>query len=512
MKRESGLPLLLMVALGIVLCQPSPSESRTLDADIVVIGAGTAGLPAALEAAEGGARVIVFEKSNKTGGTGNMGMGPFAVETRLQREKQVGITKEEAFDIFMNYTHWRVNARLVKAYIDKSADTVHWLEAMGVEFIEPKAYFPQSKPTWHIVKNPEQKGYAGGGAMSTALKIVADKCKEKGVQFLFETPAKKLIKQGNRITGAIGEDKAGEKVQVNAKAVIIATGGFGNNTDMIRDYTPYEWGVDVFSMKLPGLDGDGIQMAWEAGAFKDIDSMNIELTFGGLTRGGSPAVRQPRAIMVNLHGKRFYNEELMGNTTFTGNAIAAQKKRTGFLIIDSDIAEYYEKNGADTVGSVGEPVWNMGQVDSDMKKAIERGNKGFFIADSLEDLAKQTGMNLAGLTETVGQYNSFCEKGKDALFNKSNKYLMPIKTPKYYAMTVVPSGYGTLGGIRINEKTEVLNSEDEPIPGLYAAGGDANSIYADSYVFILPGNTMGFALNTGRIAGENALNYIGKGK
>ena len=125
---------------------------KQVETDVVVIAAGSAGLAAAVAAAEGGAGVIAFEKASNTGGTGSMGGGPFAVESRLQRLKQISLTREEAFQIFMDYTHWRVDARLVKAYIDKSASAIDWLENMGVEFVEPVAHFPGAHFTWHIVK------------------------------------------------------------------------------------------------------------------------------------------------------------------------------------------------------------------------------------------------------------------------------------------------------------------------------------------------------------------------
>jgi fumarate reductase flavoprotein subunit len=511
------LPVLMISLFFVFLSGSAWSQTQTLEADVVIIGAGTSGLPAAVTAAEGGAKVIVFEKTNTTGGTGNRGMGLFAVESRLQREKQMPLSRDEAFEIFMTYTHWRVNARLVRAYIDKSADTIDWLEKMGVEFVEPASYFPQSRPTWHIVKDPDQ-GKSGLNVMSAALKILANRAREKGVQILFETPAKRIIKERNRIVGVIGEDKSGNSVRVNAKAVIIATGGFSDNPEMIKEYTPYEWGVDVFSTRMPGLTGDGIRMAWEVGAAKHLEAMNIELTFGGASKGGGGGIpmgiggviRQPRAIMVNLDGKRFYNEGIMGNTTFTGNAIAQQKRRTGFLVIDSTIAKHYEEKGADTVTRVGRPMWKFSNIEKGMTEAVKRGASGLFVADSLEDLARQTDIDLAGLKETIDEYNRFCEKGFDDLFNKSHGYLTPLKGPKFYASQVFPTGYGTLGGIKINERTEVLDTEEKPIPGLYAVGVDANSIYADSYVFVLPGNTMGFAVNTGRIAGENALKYIGE--
>jgi len=130
------------------------------------------------------------------------------------------------------------------------------------------------------------------------------------------------------------------------------------------------------------------------------------------------------------------------------------------------------------------------------------------VADSLEELAGKTGIDSDGLKKTVREYNQSCEKGYDGLFNKKHQYLRPVKSPKFYAARHFPSAYGSVGGIKINHRTEVLDKNWGVITGLYAGGNDACSIYGDSYVFILPGNTMGFALNTGRIAGENAAEYV----
>ena len=122
-----------------------------LTGDVIVIAAGPAGLCAAVAAAQAGSRVLVFEKGSTTGGAANMGMGPLGVESRLQRLKQHGPTRDEAFKAFMDYTHWRVDAQLVRAYIDKAATSIDWLEGLGVQFVEPAAYFPGGNFTWHIV-------------------------------------------------------------------------------------------------------------------------------------------------------------------------------------------------------------------------------------------------------------------------------------------------------------------------------------------------------------------------
>jgi fumarate reductase flavoprotein subunit len=234
------------------------------EADVAVVAAGAAGLAAVIAAAEGGAKVVALEKGSTTGGTGNMGMGPLGIESRHTRAKNFGPTKDEAFEIFMDYTHWRVDAKLVRAHLNKSADTIHWLEDMGVEFVEPASYFAAAYPTWHLVK--PTTGRPGPMASGTMMKIMTDRAKELGVKILLQTPAQKILKQGDRITGVMGEDKAGNPVQVNAKSVIIATGGFGDNPQMVKKYTGYELGKDMYSFRIPGLNGDGIRMAWEAGA------------------------------------------------------------------------------------------------------------------------------------------------------------------------------------------------------------------------------------------------------
>ena len=189
---------------------------KKLEAEVVIIGTGTAGIVAAVAAAEGSASVIALEKGATTGGTGNMGWGLLAVESRLQRANQIGLTRENAFKIFMDYTHWRVDAQLVRAYIDKSATTIEWLEDLGVEFLEPAAYFPGGAFTWHIVK-PAYEGPPGPMAATAMMKVLTEKAKELGTMIFLQTPATKIRKEGNIIAGITAEDKGGESIQVDAK-------------------------------------------------------------------------------------------------------------------------------------------------------------------------------------------------------------------------------------------------------------------------------------------------------
>jgi fumarate reductase flavoprotein subunit len=482
---------------------------KQLEADVAVVAGGTAGLAAAVAAAENGARVIVFEKASTTGGAGNMALGPFAVESRLQRRKQIALTREQAFKIHMDYTHWRVDARLVKAFIDKSASTIDWLEKMGVEFLDVGCHNPGFNFTWHIVKGAASgPGQTGLGA--NMMKVMTDRAQELGVKIWLRTTAKKILKEDGRIAGVMAEDESGEEIRAKARAVIIATGGFGDNPDMIKKYTGFEMERNLLGIRVPGVVGDGLRMAWEAGAAATKIIMEIAHVRIPELENFSQAVVtfcQP-GLIVNLAGERFMNEEILRNPSFIANAVARQKKGCAFSIIDEATKNDYMETGFDFTPDSLIGFTKASSFDAEIKQALDQGNNNIFIADSLEELASKAGINRDNLMKTVDEYNQICQTGRDELFHKNPRYLRPVKRPQFYAGKLFPNAIGSLGGIKINHRTEVLNKDDEVIPGLYAAGLDANSIYGDSYAFLLPGNTMGFALNSGRIAGENAADYV----
>ncbi len=479
---------------------------ENLTADVIIIAAGAAGLTAAISAAQGGASVLVFEKEAITGGTANRGMGPLGIESRHTRMRQFKPTKDEAFAVFMEYTHWRVDAQLVRAYLNKSGDTIHWLESLGVEFLEPASYFPSAYPTWHLIKPPS--GIPGPGAAGTMTKILTERALELGVQIRLETPVQRILKEDGRVVGVSVKTKTGETAEAYAPVVIVATGGFGNSPAMVNEQTGFTLGEDMHSFRIPGITGDGIRMAWEAGAAKT--EMGMEMIYGMPDNLSIPpqlheACRQPH-LLVNLLGERFINEAILPNVTFTGNALARQKDRCAFLIFDAAILKAMETD-FDFRNRVF-PMTHIGNPQELIADLMARDYPHFFVADSLDELAEKTGIDRAGLAETITAYNQSCRTGYDDLFNKDHRYMRPIETPTFYAARHYPGAYGSIGGIKINHKTEVVGTDWHPIPGLFAAGTDACSIYGDSYVFIMPGNSMGFAVNTGRIAGENAVNYV----
>jgi len=497
---------------------------KIIEADVVVMGAGTAGLPAAVKAAERGGKVILFEKRSTTGGHANMANMICAVESRLQKLNPPVLSKEKAFRDHMEWVHWRADSRLVKAFYDKSADTIDWLEKMGVEFeiLPYNVDDPEDYNTAHIVKAPSIDSSKNvkriEGTATLMMKILTDKAAELGVQIYLKTPVTKILKRGDRITGVIARDSSGEEIRADAKAVIIASGGYGDNPEWIKKYLGFEEGVDLFSVKVLGVKGDGIRMAWEVGAAPSemsqhqVHHLPPPCQGPGGTAPELRAFNQPINIMVDLLGQRFLSEEVRGGHQVVSNAIFMQKNRTAFAIFDGDTKNYYDELGLNSPQDSFQRrpgVFKHDNLDDNIKALQERGYKYLFAAQSIEELCAQTGIDLDGLCQTIAEYNKYYETGRDEFLYKDSKYLRPIRKPKFYAARFFVGSFSGQGGIKINHRTEVLDKDWEVIPGLYATGNEANTIYGGTggtYV-LLNGNNMGFAMNTGRIAAENALEY-----
>ena len=475
----------------------SNSRMKEIEADVAVIGGGCGGLAAAATASELGMKVVVFEKQDRLAGGGN---GPFAIESRLQREKRITFTVQDAFEFYMRHSHYSVDAKLVQAYLSKSASTIDWFESLGVNFADVFAYFPGAPFTWHMKDSKSPR-------FTDAL---ADRAKSKGTVIYMETPAKELIKQNGRVAGLIAEEKSGEAIRVKAGAVIIGTGGFSENIEMVEKYTKFAGYPFLTQRNNPTLNGDGIRMAWEVGAAKDEMYMDTYRSLPGGGAGGTPtelgAFRNP-VLMVNQLGERFVNEEIVFDNAFAGNAVDAQKGRCAYGIFDEDTNRYYEENNWDWV------LANMANKRSEdvgayIKKVRDEGYEHLFMTDSIEELCAQTGINLEGLRKTLDAYNKACDTGRDDLFYKKDKYLKPVRRPKFYAGRFFLAIYGGLGGVKINHKVEALTKDFDAIPGLYVVGNDSNTGLKGTYTFRMAGHLSGFAYNTGRIAGENASEYV----
>lgn len=489
---------------------------KQLQTDVVVVAAGLSGLAASIAAAENGASVITLEKSTTTGGAANMGMGPLGVGSSIQKNQMISLTPGEAFRKHMYFTHYRVDARLVRDYYFKSGSTIDWLMDMGVEFVgvqrafsapEATRAYSDGEFTWHVVK-PLDGGVPGPRAATAMIKKMTERAVELGVEIMYETPGKKIIMEDGKAVGVMAVDKNGEDVEIRANSVIVCTGGFGDNPQMIKDETEFEYAKTIYNFAVPGMKGDGIKMCWEAGAGKEQpimelmyqlpDNMNHFILDG--------AFRQP-CLWVNRNGSRFMPEDQIANTTFTGNAIATQPGKVAFSIFDSKMLKKYKKKGPDIVSHV-HPHDLFDHFDEQWNRDIENGYEPVTQADTIEELAEKAGIDVDGLVAQIEEYNEMCDAGFDEIFEKDRVYMTPIEKGPFYCCKQYVGAYGSLGGVKINHKTQVLTQEAKVIPGLYAAGTDACNIFGDSYPFILSGNTMGFCLNSGRIAGENAASEL----
>ncbi len=396
---------------------------------------------------------------------------------------------------------------MVQTYFEKSGDTIEWLEDMGVEFAGAFRYFKESAATWHIVK-PEN-GVIGPRAAGPMIRIMTEKAKELGAEIYLETPVTELIMEDGKCVGVKAMSKDGEEIEARAKAVVVATGGFGTNAEMIKEHFGYDLWENFFPFNVPGTAGDGLKMMWNAGAQKF--GANIEMIFQLKDNMNwfllDTVFRQP-CLMINKRGDRFMDEGQMGNTTFTGNAINLQPGKYSYLIMDQALLKHYKKNGPDIFDIV-HPEFAFHEVDKEFDRAEAEGYDGFFRADTIEELAEKLGIDAEKLEETIDDYNDMCDSGYDSQFNKQRAYLRPITGKGGYLVGKFHiAAYGTIGGVRTNKYGEVLDNNENPIPGLYSAGSDCNTIYGDSYNFTLPGNTMGFAINSGRMAGEAIADYI----
>lgn len=471
-----------------------------LKVDVVVIGSGAAGLCAALTAVLGGARVVVLEKMSKIGGYSLTTHGMFAAESVVQNRDFVEVTKDKAFKTHMHQTHWCANARLVRAFIDKSASSIDWLMDLGVEYTSVQTLWPGGPRTWHVMK----------GSGKLLIQALANKIKEKGGEIITETLAEKLLTdKKNRVTGVVAREKDGSTLHIDTRAVIIAGGSYANNREMIKEYAnlPFEAPAIVEMQQT----GDHIKMAWEAGAASD--GMGVFMAIPRIPNEKSrshlwAAAFQP-LLWVNRLGERFCDESVSFYFPISANALAKQPDGIMYTIFDETTKKKLLEKGTDVSLGVYAPVTTkLAELNDDIKRGSKEGK--VFVADSIKELAEKISIDPKALQETVAEYNESWQENYDKIFSKDRKYLQPVKNKKFYAIKSTFHIFATLGGIKINHKTEVLNETFDVIPGLYAAGNCAGGMYESSYEIFTTGGALGFAVNSGRIAGENILKYLSK--
>lgn len=496
---------------------------REFEADIVIVGAGASGQAAAIQASQMGASVVILEKSTTTGGAANMGNGMAAAESHIQSQQMDTLTVQEAFEDFMEYSHWKVNPRLVRRFWGLSADTIEWVEKMGVDFVGAYKYTPEAKATWHIFKVPgSDKPTERAGAI--CQKAMTECAKSLGVQYVFNVVADEILfDEEGYACGVHGKDENGEDVCAYGGAVLVGTGGFVNCPEMAKLVFGDDGTADGVGLGIPGLTGDGLRMCWAANGgkvdvFKRGDCFVVGITDIFKTIGET---MHQFNLIVDINGKRFMNEEVLSNADYIYEIAAARPGRQFLMIINDEILDYYKQHGLEYV-TVQHNVKRIDDWDKELGM-YSRGEvldnplafmhendprpKGFYVFDTIEELCSTLGVNQKNLEATLERYNSMAGM-VDLDFYKSAKYMKPIRGGKYYVARYCPTGCGALGGVMTDENMNVITKEGKPIPGLYSMGTDANNMYSEIYNHRYPGCLMGFAINSGRIAGMEAVKFL----
>jgi fumarate reductase flavoprotein subunit len=470
---------------------------KDLETQVVIVGGGGAGMAAAIAATEVGAEVIVLERRRSFGGNSALAGGIFAAESHLQRQRRIDTRRDICFKEAMRFSHNRINPGVFRVFLDKSADTIRWLENMGLKFYDVPPYYPgQTMITWHCPKT-------GGRAI---VKTLATYCKSLGIKMIPQARVIKFLRDDNgNITGVLARWKK-EPLRVKARSIIFASGGFAGNIPMLKKYSQ-SYHKNINRIGLPHM-GEGVFMAMEAGAaMEGLGTLHLTGPSFPPSRILSGLSLEPNTIWVNKKGVRF-SDEGTGIKSFEAvNAQVRQPDMISFTLFDSGIKQYLVDNGLTKgLGS----VYKASKVKAAtwLKALEEQDRKGEAkISRSWDEIADWAGIDAGVLKATIEEYNTHCDKGYDPVFGKDRVYLKPLRIPLFYAMRSRPGMLTTMGGIRINEHMEVVDKNDDPIPGLFAGGNDTGGWEPDTYNINLSGSTFGIAINSGRIAGESAADY-----
>ena len=449
------------------------AEVKNGNCDIVIIGAGGAGLAAAIEGVQNGAKVIVLEKMGVAGGNTTSATGGLnAAETKIQKELGIEDTKEQFYADTMKGGYNKNDPALVRKMVDKAAETVDWLMSFGVDLSDVGKMAGSTNKRTHRPKG----GAAVGAHMVSVMEAEALKI---GVDLRKNSKVIDIIKEENKPAGVVVETN-GQRYTIAAKAVIIATGGFGANPDMVVKYKPELEGFGTTNHK--GATGDAF--AWIekfGGALTQMDEIQTHPTVvpgNGLMI--TEAVRGNGAIMVNREGNRFCSE--MATRDVMSKAILNQTGKTAYLVFDMGVRkslkaiEGYVKQGLLTEG------------------------------ETPEALAEKLGIPAESFASTIASYNQIQASGNDAEFGrKASEMPRPLTEGPYYAVEVGPAIHHTMGGIKITPNAEVLDTNGNVIPGLYAAGEVTGGVHGGNR---LGGNAVADICVYGKIAADSALEYI----
>ena len=496
------------------------AEDSTVEADVVVVGAGGAGMTAAITAAGEGKSVVILESQSMVGGnsvraTGGMNAGKTVYQDENEFGESAGVEKtlktaaEKYADnetitalaktVSEQWAAYQANPTgyfdsvelmeldtmiggkgindpaLVETLCANSADAIDWLDEHGITLHNVSSFGGASVKRIHRPVNDEGKVVSVGSYM---IPLLEENCKKAGVQILLNTTANEILTDANgAAVGVKATGASGETVTVNAKAVVLTTGGFGANLDMVVKYKPELKGF--MTTNAAGIQGQGIEMAEAIGAATvDMDQIQIHPTVEANTAALiTEGLRGDGAILINEEGQRFIDE--VGTRDVVSAAEIAQTGSYSWLVVDQAMAD----------------------ASSVIQGYIK---KGYTVTGSTyEELGKAMGVDAAAFAETMEKWNGCVEAKNDPDFGRTS-FANPLNTAPYYAVKVTAGVHHTMGGLKINANTEVLNEKGEVIPGLFAAGEVTGGVHGANR---LGGNAVADFTVFGRIAGAAASDY-----
>ena len=496
------------------------AEDSTVDADVVVVGAGGAGMTAAITAAAEGKSVVILESQSMVGGnsvraTGGMNAGKTVYQDENEFGESAGVEKtlktaaEKYADnetitalaktVSEQWAAYQANPtgyfdsvelmeldtmiggkgindpELVETLCANSADAIDWLDEHGITLHNVSSFGGASVKRIHRPVNAEGKTVSVGSYM---IPLLQENCEKAGVKMMLDTTATEILTDANgAAVGVKATGASGETVTVNAKAVVLATGGFGANLDMVVKYKPELKGF--MTTNAPGIQGQGIEMAQAIGAATvDMDQIQIHPTVEANTAALiTEGLRGDGAILINEEGQRFIDE--VGTRDVVSAAEIAQTGSYSWLVVDQAMAD----------------------ASSVIQGYIK---KGYTVTGATyEELGKAMGVDAAAFAETMEKWNGYVEAKNDPDFGRTS-FANPLNTAPYYAVKVTAGVHHTMGGLKINANTEVLNEKGEVIPGLFAAGEVTGGVHGANR---LGGNAVADFTVFGRIAGAAASDY-----
>jgi fumarate reductase flavoprotein subunit len=498
---------------------PAPISDKdikeTIATDIVVVGAGFAGLSAAVSAGQAGAKVVLLEKNPNPG---FRGYDYAAINSKVQKSvgnelDPVKITRE-----IMRYGGYRGDQRVVSLFVNHSGEANDWLVDMATQLgctydvwkvedmMTPNATL-DTYPTMSFVLKPPAEAMSvmpKGTLPPTAgmAWVLVTQAKKAGVDIRFKTPAVQLIRPDGkgRVTGIIAKNEDGSYTKYNvSKGVILCAGDYGNEPEMLKKYIPSSKNIQGIAYTGKGNTGDGHKMGlWIGAAMDEAPHAPMYFDIGMVEEPGlaDSAMRQPW-LAVNERGERYANEDLP--YAYISNAVLKEPGgHTRWTVWDSKWPEEAPKFQMTACKSLKSLFHDPKRVQALIEKGVIKS------ANSIEELAQKMNMPLDTFKATVARYNDLAKKGADEDFHKRSVCMTTIDKPPLYAAHLATVLLVTLGGLQVNDNLQVLDNEKNVIPGLYAAGNNSGSYFSVDYPVTMPGNSHGRAYTFGYLSGKNA--------